>query len=67
VSSLQEKIHADTNIDVKDQILFTKKGHKLHGDDIFSNLEKENNLATTTRLENMAKAVFVRKLYRNFL
>jgi len=61
VSFLQEKIYADTKIDIKDQILFTKKGHKLHPDDIFGNLEKENNFqATISKLENMAKAVFVR-------
>jgi len=59
VSFLQEKIYADTKIDIKDQILFTKKGHKLHPDDIFGNLERENNFqATISKLENMAKAVF---------
>ena len=62
MSFLQEKIYVDTKIDVKDQILFTKKGHKLHGDDVFANLEKEYNFqATITRHENMAKSVFVRK------
>lgn len=52
---LQEKIRNDTKIELKDQILLTKKGFKLYTDDIVSSLETENALQMTLHQENPLK------------
>ena len=48
VATLQEKIKNETKIDVKDQILLTKKGLKLKSDEVLETIiEKENALSST--------------------
>lgn len=60
VAALQAKIRTDTRIEIKDQVLLTVRGYKLHPNDVLANLEKENYFQTTTgNVENLMKQAFV--------
>jgi len=58
ISYLQAKIRSDTRIEIKDQVLITKKGHRLQPNDVFANLEKENHFQATNRSENPLRSIF---------
>ncbi len=63
ISYLQAKIKTDTRIEVKDQVLITKKGYRLQPNETFLDLEKENQFTGTINSnENLAKSNFVRLL-----
>ena len=66
ISYLQAKIRTDTRIEIKDQVLITKKGHRLQSNDIFSNLDKESQFqATISKNDNPLKSVFVPAFYKH--
>lgn len=44
---MQEKIKNETKIEIKDQILLTKKGYKLKAEDVLSVVENDNIFQTT--------------------
>lgn len=44
---LQEKIKNETKIEIKDQILLTKKGYKLKSEDVLSIIENDNIFQTS--------------------
>lgn len=61
---LQEKIKNETKIEIKDQILLTKKGYKLKSEDILSIIENDNIFQTTLHsdLSNRLKQSNVKSL-----
>lgn len=61
---LQEKIKNETKIEIKDQILLTKKGYKLKSEDVLSIIENDNIFQTTLHsdLSNRLKQSNVKSL-----
>lgn len=60
VSFLQERIFQETKIESKDQLLLSKKGTKLSGNDELTLFENEPSLLQTNQqLSEMKQSVYV--------